>query len=831
MTVRITPLPEPAAPPVPDGGLGALSTEKGNLPLDSVDVHAAVTGLAASVTVVQGFRNPFDVPLEATYVFPLPDRAAVTSLRMEAADRVVEGVLKERGQARQEYDTAIASGRRAAIAEADRPDVFTMRAGNILPGERVTVHLVLNQPLPFEAASTGDVDTTGETGEATTSGEATFRFPLVVPPRYIPGAALDDDAAGTGYASDTDAVPDASRITPPVLLPGFPNPVALSLAVDIDPGALPLTEIRSALHVVAEESGDDSAGGRTTVRLHPGERLNRDFILRLVYAAPAEGDASLTLAPDAEGDEGTFTLTVLPSAEAAPARPRDVVLALDRSYSMHGWKMVAARRAAARIVDTFTPDDRFTVMSFDNTVEFPPELGSSLSPGTDRNRFRAVEHLATVNARGGTEMLEPLSRAATLLGASAPGRDRVLVLVTDGQVGNEDQILGRLTPVLRDVRVHTVGIDRAVNAGFLNRLASVGGGHCELVESEDRLDEAMERVHHRVGTPLATDLALRPDGLELLTDTIAPQRLGAIFPGVPLVVTGRYRGEPSGTVVLHGRAPDGSPREHRAQGVRTDAPMSAALWARAHLRDLEDRYAAHASDDLEQRIVATSLRFGVLCRFTAFVAVDTRVATDGSTPHRVTQPVELPDGWDQSAGYGMPVAAASMPAAGSAPMAPGGPPVPPAPSAYSAPAAPRAMPARPAGPYRGSLYRGLVEDDMDGDAYLVDDEVDVPDFLKGDTTPPPSPPAPRPPAPRRARRRTGPSDVPPARRSDRPAGSPGFGGTPQPPSPAHARPAPTPRTRSGKRSSPTPSRPSRLTQRPSPPSSRPSPMPPTSPGP
>ncbi|MFC4912213.1 VIT domain-containing protein [Actinomadura gamaensis] len=786
MTVRITSLPEPAAPPVPDGGLGALSTEKGNLPLDSVDVHAAVSGLAASVTVVQGFRNPYDVPLEATYVFPLPDRAAVTSLRMEAADRVVDGVLKERGQARQEYDTAIASGRRAAIAEEDRPDVFTMRVGNILPGERVTVRLVLNQPLPFEATSTardalhGTAGTSGGPGTSQASpggseasrasaGEATFRFPLVVAPRYIPGAALDGAPAGSGVAADTDAVPDASRITPPVLLPGFPNPVALSLTVEIDPAALPLSEIRSALHVVAEESSDAGGGDRVTVRLRPGERLNRDFILRLVYGTPAAGDASLTLTPDAEGDEGTFTFTVLPSTETRPARPRDVVLVLDRSYSMQGWKMVAARRAAARIVDTFTPDDRFAVMSFDNTVEFPPALGAALAAGTDRNRFRAVEYLATVNARGGTEMLEPLEQAAALLHQPGSGRDRVLLLVTDGQVGNEDQILDHLAPALRDVRVHTVGIDRAVNAGFLNRLASVGGGHVELVESEDRLDEAMERVHHRVGAPLLTDLSLRPDGLEFIADTIAPKRLGSIFPGVPLVVTGRYRGEPSGTIVLHGRAPDGSPREHRAQAVRTDAPMAAALWARAHLRDLEDSYAAHGSLALEQRIVATSLRFGVLCRFTAFVAIDTRVATEGQTPHRVTQPVELPDGWDQSAGYGsaapdslltsraVPAASAglppqSAPPSPSAPPTPFAPSAPPPPSPPPAPGAPRvvpaarrARPARPSGPSRGSSRRDAYAG-LDDDRYLVEDDLDVPDFLKAGppaSTPPSPAPTPR----------------------------------------------------------------------------------------
>ncbi|QXJ23475.1 VWA domain-containing protein [Actinomadura graeca] len=622
MTVRILPLPETATPPAPDRGLGTLTTDKGNLPLDSVDVHASITGLVAGVEVVQGFRNPFDVPLEATYIFPLPDRAAVTALRMEAADRVIEGTLEERGQAREDYDTAIAAGKRAAIAEEDRPDVFAMRVGNILPDERVTIRIALSQPLPCETDESGST--------------ATFRFPLVVAPRYIPGTPLEGERAGAGAADDTDAVPDASRISPPVLLPGFPNPVRLSITTVIDPAGLPLTEIRSALHVVKEE--DD--GDRTTLRVQPGERLNRDFILRLGYAG--HESASLSLVADGSGDEGTFTLTVLPSGESRPA-PRDVVLILDRSGSMQGWKMVAARRAAARIVDTLRNEDRFAVLSFDTVIERPRDLASGLADGTDRNRFHAVEHLATLNARGGTEMLAPLDEGCALLADST--RDRVLVLITDGQIGNEDQILARLEPRLQGVRVHTVGIDRAVNAGFLNRLAAMGQGISRLVESEDRLDEAMELIHRHIGSPLATDLTLHPTGLEIIPDSVTPRRPGTLFPGVPLVIAGRFRGAPSGAVSVRGTAADGTAWEQHANGTIGDDPAAVSIWARAHLRELEDHYAVGGPDDLERRIVDTSLTFGVLCRFTAFVAVDSRVATESGTLHQAVQPVELPDGW------------------------------------------------------------------------------------------------------------------------------------------------------------------------------------------
>ncbi|MEV0993705.1 VIT domain-containing protein [Nonomuraea sp. NPDC050202] len=598
--MRITSLEPARCLPVPDAGFGALLTERGNLPLESVDVTADISGLIAGVEVTQGFRNPFDVTLEATYVFPLPDRAAVTGFRMEADDRVIEGVLKERGQARADYDRALREGRRAAIAEEDRPDVFTIRVGNILPGERVSVRLTMSQPLPYE------------------DGAATFRFPLVVAPRYIPGSPIDGPPAGDGTAPDTDAVPDASRISPPVLLPGFPDPVRLSLAATVDAAGLELRELASSLHVVEEEGH--------TVRLRPGERLDRDFVLRLSF------DASTSLQLDGRG---TFALTVLPPPLEATRTPRDLVLLLDRSGSMGGWKMICARRAAARIVDTLTPQDRFAVLTFDSVVE---QAFEGLVEASDRNRYRAVEHLARVDARGGTELLEPLRQATTLLGGAQSGRERVVVLVTDGQVGNEDQILEQAGGALSAMRVHTVGIDRAVNAGFLGRLAGLGAGRCELVESEDRLDAAMDAIHRRIGAPLVTGLSLKDLDVEPGTVT----HLGSIFPGVPLRAYGRCR--QGSSVTVRGTAA-GAPWEERVPGVTADHPAIRAVWARAHLRELEDRYAM-GEHDLESRIVRTSLEYGVLCRFTAYVAVDTRQVAGEGPEHRVIQPVEPPSGWE-----------------------------------------------------------------------------------------------------------------------------------------------------------------------------------------
>lgn len=616
-------------PPDDEAGFGALRTERGCLPLEAMDVHGRIDGLLSHVSLAQTFVNTQTEPLEATYIFPLPDRAAVTHFRMEVNGRVIDGLLKERGQARQEYDQAIQAGHRAAITEEERPGTFTMRVGNLMPGEKATVRLSTVGPLSYS------------------DGEATFRFPLVVAPRYIPGTPLPGPSVGAGTAPDTNAVPDASRITPPVLLPGFPNPVRLSLTVDVASGGLPLSDLRSSLHAVATAE----SASRWRVSLQPGERLNRDFILRFSVAADAV-KTSLVLKPDADAgvQDGTFLLTVVPPSAAALAqKPRDVVLILDRSGSMEGWKMVAARRALARMVDTLTERDRLLVYAFDDHIETPPALGDSLVPATDRNRFRAVEFLAKIDSRGGTELAQPLERGVNQLQAGDAERDRILVLVTDGQVGNEDQILRNLGTRLHGIRIFTLGVDQAVNEAFLRRLAQVGGGACELVESEDRLDTVMDRVHRRIGEPALTNLELKAVGLRIDGDALVPARLPDLFAGAPLFILGRYRGAAAGSIALSGLDASGRPWTETALAQTTSGGAVPATWARGLIRELEDRYVIGTGDRaaLEKRIVETSLQFSVLCRFTAFVAVDrSAVVNAGGQVHQITQPVEAPAGWD-----------------------------------------------------------------------------------------------------------------------------------------------------------------------------------------
>ncbi len=606
--------------------------------MTALEVRANICGLHAQTVVRQTFHNPFAEAIEATYIFPLPDRAAVTSFRMHVADRIIDGVLRERQAARREYDQAIAAGHRAAIAEEERSGTFSLRVGNLPPGEEIVVELTLCGPLTVAR------------------GEAEFRFPLVVAPRYVPGAPIDGPAVGLGVGHDTDQAPDASRVTPPVLLPGFPNPVRLSLEVDFDPAGLGSTpekliqSLSSSLHGV---SVDDQAGLK--VRLQPGERLNRDFILRFAVVGDA-AQSTLSFTPSADARPGTFALTLAPPAEPAERMPppRDVVFILDRSGSMNGWKMVAARRAVGRLLDTLLEHDRFCVLAFDQSIEFSPETPRRLATAGNRERWRTIEWLSKLAARGGTEMASALQEGLGLFPASDETREAVIILITDGQVAGEDSLLRTLTAAarVRQPRIHTVGIDQAVNAGFLRRLADLGRGACELVESEERLDDVMGHLRRLIGAPVLRDLRLEPIGWQWRDDRLVPSRLPDVYVDRPVTIFGRHW-VTSGVLRMRVTGIDAAGRPWRQDvcGDATTAEWLTNLWGRARVRELEDRYASDVDNgQLSKQIIAVSLEAGVLSRFTAYVAVDrSQVVNAGGQPREILQPVELPAGWEQPA--------------------------------------------------------------------------------------------------------------------------------------------------------------------------------------
>lgn len=622
----VAPLPLPAAP-VDPRGLGGLivriGAEEQPLPLVEVKVRATLTGCVSRTVVEQRYRNTLSRPLEAVHLFPLPEDGAVVEAELRCGELVVRAECRKREDAQQAYDTARSAGHRAALLTQERDDLHTLRVANLPPGEEVVVRLVVVEQL--EAVD----------------GSLRWRFPTTVAPRYLPGEATGH--GGPGILPDTDRVPDASRLQPPLRLEGGTR---FDLEVELQ-GAV--SRVQSSLHAVSVELGE---GEERSLRVAPAGHTtcDRDFVLafRLGGVAAAPESRAWT--------DGQHTLVVVapPPGVGRAVLPRDATFVVDISGSMEGVKLAAAKRALKTALHGLSPQDRFQLLAFDDRVEL---FSPGLTPYDDTSLARADRWIDALAARGGTEMLPAIQ--AALAGDAAPGRLRTVLFITDGQSWEDAALVAAVHNRRKDVRFFTFGIDEAVNAALLRRLARVGGGTCELATPRDDIEAVVARLEVRFGTPVLDQLTASPG-------TLAQPEGQTLYAGRPLGLW--LEGAPS-SVVVEGVGAAGPWREQVT--VTPGAPALGALWARRRVAWLEDRLAVKPFEEeaVLPEIERVALAGGIASRRTAFVAVELTRKVDG-TAVTVVQPHELPSGWDSSfkegapgGGGGMPVMAAASVAA------------------------------------------------------------------------------------------------------------------------------------------------------------------------
>ncbi|HEY9789494.1 MAG TPA: VIT domain-containing protein, partial [Candidatus Obscuribacterales bacterium] len=664
----------------------AVGTEKKLLPLASVDIEAKVADRVASVMVKQKFRNTFKEHLEAVYIFPLSGGCVVSDFELRVGDRVVKGLVKERTEARQQYQQALQQGKRAALLEQERDDVFTMQVGNLPPAEEITVVLTYSERLPYFEAGTTEL-----------------RLPTVVADRYIPGAEQPRLPVGDGTHLDTDVVPDASRITPPLLAQGFDPMVDLKIAVDViegDSGGI--DNLTCSQH--ATKFGIKNGISRIELA-KDNERLNRDFVLRWNLAGK-QLKSNLLVFHGTDGDYAMLSV-IPPRQDGYVGAARDVVFLIDRSGSMAGIKMVSAVRACSVLLQTLGPQDTFAICAFDNIPEWMgapnnpcPSPAQCFSQADEAGMEAGLQHLRTIGARGGTELYNALGTVLQTISnvSHQQGRVPVVVVLTDGEVGDEGRILKRVQQELKATRLFAVGIDTAVNSGLLRRMANLGGGTVSFVQPGADLETALQAVGREIGNPLVTDIVVESiNGTPVEADSVTPGRIPDLFAGRASTAFFKLSGK--GAVQIKGKFSDGKQFDEKVKQRAVEMPAIAQLWAKARIVDLEDSFRLAPSDALKKQIVELSVKHQLLTKFTAFVAVDeSEIVNKDGKIRTIVQPVERAEAWDMyssasangidAAALGAPATASSFgaPAAASSwgAAAPGGCPAP-QPQAASAP--------------------------------------------------------------------------------------------------------------------------------------------------
>lgn len=597
-----------------------------------IDVDITVSGPTIRARVTQIFRNPTQNWVEATYVYPLPSGGAVDTLKMVVGDRVVVGDIKERQQARAVYEQAKQNGQKAALTEQERPNIFTNSVANIGPGETVLVQIEYQEPVQQSG------------------NEFSLRVPMVVGPRYNPRPVIqsvDLRADGGGWgATTTDPVPDRARISSPVLDPALNAPInPTNITVRLQAG-FPLGDVKSHHHAVKIDSPDSTT---RIIKLAEGAvPADRDF--ELSWKPAAEKAPSVGLFREHVGNADYLLAFVTPpSVEQAEKKPlpREVVFVIDNSGSMGGTSIIQAKASLLYALGRLQPNDRFNVIRFDDTmyVLFPTSV-----PADAGHVGNAVAFVNALQARGGTEMV-PAMRAALSDVSGDANYVRQVVFLTDGAIGNEQQLFETISALRGRSRIFMVGIGSAPNTYLMTRAAELGRGTFTHIGSVEQVDERMRDLFAKLENPAVTNLTAKfSDAAADLTPAAIPD----VYRDEPLVLAAKLD-KLQGSVEIKGRIGDRPwvvtlPLANAAEGKGLSK-----LWARRKIADAEVARTTHQEnpEDADKTILALALEHQLVTRLTSLVAVDkTPSRPEGEALKSSELPLNLPAGWDFAKVFG-----------------------------------------------------------------------------------------------------------------------------------------------------------------------------------
>lgn len=606
--------------PLPgEGRLLATHTENGKqtlipVSLKHTDVSASIIGYVASVDVKQQYQNPFDQKIEAVYVFPLPQNAAVNDFLMTVGTRRIRGIIRERHEAEQIYQEAKSQGYVASLLTQERPNVFTQAIANIEPGKRIDIEIKYFNTLAY-------VD-----------GAYEFVFPMVVGPRFNPPGYAD----GIGAVARGDVTNHAQKTQVQYLAPTERSGHDISLAIDIDAG-VPIQQFDSRNHKIQTRALSPT---RTRVTLDPADNIpNRDFVLRYQIAGDAVKPA---LVAQRDGSGGYFTLMLFPPRllNDLPRQPLEFVFTIDVSGSQSGRPLEQEKAATRYALTHMGADDTFQVIRFGNTAQ---KLFPQPQPVSAPAVRAALQWVDAFDATEGTMLIDGLH--ASLLFPHDSSRTRCVAFMTDGFIGNDAEALAETRKCLGPARLFSFGVGQSTNRYLLDGLARMGRGAVAYLGLNDDADAVMAQYFERISHPALTDIAV--DWGDAKVRDVFPQQVPDLYVGRPVILTGRFEGELPKSVKLRARL-GGRDQEIEVPvtqaSAETDAKALPVVWARMKIADLADRAACEGGIDLPSEIRQIALEYNLMSAYTAFVAVDSMTRTSGDHGVTVGVPVPVPEG-------------------------------------------------------------------------------------------------------------------------------------------------------------------------------------------
>lgn len=605
--------------PTQSAGGRLIDTEGRELPLRAVSVSTEAGGGIARVVLTQRFANPSETALEVRYLLPLPSDGAVSGFAFTLGGQRIEGEVTGKAQARERFERALVQGKTAALLEQDRSSLFTQRVGNVPPGAEILCEVVIDQPLRWLEEGCWE-----------------WRFPTVV---------------GARYQGEPGRVADAGKLSVPVAK----GPLGLRASLSLE-----LLDAATGAPVSPSHALEPTREGALRFEGGEGVRLDRDIVVRWPVALPDVSAKVLAARPERAAHAGdTFALlTVAPPCEGGLALARDLTFLIDTSGSMGGRPLEQAAEVLGAMIETLGPEDRIELIEFGSSpVRWKPEPVAA----TPAHKAAAIHWIRSLRASGCTEMHRAVLEALRPLRANT---QRQVVLVTDGYIGFEQEIVATLLRELPDgARLHTIGVGSSVNRTLTQGAARAGRGTELIIGLGEDPAPLAARLLARTTAPLVTDLRVSGPGVL----EVAPRQIPDLYAETPAMFAVRL-GPEGGQVTLRGQTASG-PWEKTLSvpplALGQGPAGVAALFGREKVEDLEMALSGGGSSvELNAAIEAVGVDFQIATRLTSWVAVSKAITVAAGTPRSETeQPHELPHGVSAE-GLGLRQAAPSAGAGG-----------------------------------------------------------------------------------------------------------------------------------------------------------------------